>query len=330
MSIFTHDHPLGAGRSAKLSADSRISIAANSALDLKVNRGFRLDVKPIGAGQLVDYASGALKLTFGEGKFVLSVQTSAGVALVEAVAMPLQWHSVAARVADQELLLYVNGAVHSTMLTGTVGVASGGILIGGTEGTDTIAQVDSLQGVVRGFRVYDYESQPLITFADGSTQVVLEAPTQTLTLQSLGNLGSAVTGSELKSLRVALISGTQRNYASLLTKAGFEDLALTYLYTLSPERPVAAVSNPLSFIIPSAHAWSWDGVWDGVKSTVSVFIPYEDFIIIGEQLVYLYNKDWENFDPTALAFASLGAATIIPIAKPLKPLLGPLKKSLTV
>lgn len=57
-----------------------------------------------------------------------------------------------------------------------------------------------------------------------------------------------------------------------------------------------------------------------------LLIPYEDFMVIGEQLVYLYNQDWENFDPTALAFASLGAATIIPIAKPLKPLLAPLKK----
>src|SRR5690606_6420734 len=38
------------------------------------------------------------------------------------------------------------------------------------------------------------------------------------------------------------------------------------------------------------------------------------------------NRDWKNFDPTTLAFASLGAATIIPLAKPLKPLLGPLKK----
>lgn len=79
-------------------------------------------------------------------------------------------------------------------------------------------------------------------------------------------------------------------------------------------------------MVPTAHAWSWDGVWDGIKESVSYLIPYEDFIIIGEQLVYLMNKDWENFDATKLAFASLGASTIIPIAKPLKPLLEPLKK----
>jgi len=54
------------------------------------------------------------------------------------------------------------------------------------------------------------------------------------------------------------------------------------------------------------HAWSWDGVWDGVKSAVSFLIPYEDFIIIGEQLVYLVNQDWQNFDASKLAFASLG------------------------
>lgn len=129
-------------------------------------------------------------------------------------------------------------------------------------------------------------------------------------------------------MRVAIISGGQRNYASLLTKRGYREVAQQYLQTISPMSPYAymQVPNPLARVIPTAHAWTWDGVWAGVKDGVGYLIPYEDFITIGQQLVYLMDQDWANFDASKLAFASLGAATIIPVAKPLKPLLGPLKK----
>ncbi|WP_444914063.1 hypothetical protein [Microbulbifer sp. TRSA007] len=309
-----YDHPLGAGRSAQFKSSSRLTIATNSQLDFKEDRGFRLDIKPQGSGNIVNYAGGALKLAYSANKFVLSVTTTSGTEIIEATAVPSMWHSVAAKVTGQELQLYVDGTVYNHTLVGSIINASGQISIGG------------LDAVMRGFRVYDFGSQPLITFADGSTEVILQAASETLGVKSLGNLGNAVANSQLKSMRVALIMDTQRNYAALLTKAGYEDIALKYLFTVSPQQPVAAVNLPLSSIIPAAHAWSWEGVWDGVKSTVGYLIPYEDFMVIGEQLVYLYNQDWENFDPTALAFASLGAATIIPIAKPLKPLLTPLKK----
>ena len=309
-----YDHPLGAGRSAQFKSTSTLTIAADSQLDFSDNRGFRLDIKPQSNGDVVDYASSALKLAYSTGKLILSVSTTSGIETVEAPATLSEWHSVAAKVAGQQLQLYVDGAVHTHTLVGTITAESGEIVVGG------------LDAVMRGFRVYDYASQPLITFADGSAMVTLQAKAETLGVKSLGNLGRTVTNSQLKSMRVALITDTQRNYASLLTKVGYENVALKYLFTVSPQKPIAAILNPLSFVVPSAHAWSWDGVWDGVKTTVGVLIPYEDFIIIGEQLVYLYNQDWENFDPTALAFASIGAATIIPIAKPLKPLLAPLKK----
>lgn len=197
-------------------------------------------------------------------------------------------------------------------------------------GTNSSINIGGLTAVMRGFKLYDWTSEPIISFDDNSDSKSLAAGTHTLTLKSLGNLDKLHANSELKSIRVALVSGSERNYASLITKRGYQTVAAQYLNSISPESPLAylTIPNPLNSLVPTAHAWSWDGVWDGVKSTVGFLIPYEDFIIIGEQLVYLVNEDWKNFDSSKLAFASLGAATIIPIAKPLKPLLGPIKKML--
>ncbi|MCE2572818.1 hypothetical protein [Motilimonas eburnea] len=309
-----NDHPLGGGRSAAFLADSTMTVTANALLDFRENIGFRLDIKPLGEGQILDYASSGLKLSYYGQQLELSVGTSNGRQTLKVPATLGRWHSVAAKATSDELVLYVNGETHTLTLNGALQPSVGDIAMGG------------LDAVIRGFRVYDYSSLPLITFADGSTRTTLQSTNQQITVKSQGNLGKLMLNSQLKSLRVALITDTQRNYASLLTTAGYQEVALKYLFTVSPQRPTAQVGLPLGFIMSSAHAWSWDSVWEGVKTTVSVFIPYEDFIIIGEQLVYLYNQDWENFDATTLAFASIGAATIIPVAKPLKPLLGPIKK----
>jgi hypothetical protein len=171
---------------------------------------------------------------------------------------------------------------------------------------------------MRSLRWYDWSQASLIAFDDNSQARLLNAGNHTLTVKSLGNLGKAVSGSTLKQLRVAIVAGNQRNYVSLLTTTGYQEIAQTYIGAVSPESPYIAqyCPNPLSVLVPTAYAWSWDGVWDAVKEGVSYIIPYEDFIIIGEQLMYLAAGDWENFKPTELAFAAMGAATILPVAKP--------------
>jgi hypothetical protein len=307
------DHPLGGGRSVQLAAESRIVIDSSPHLELKDKRGFRLDIKPFENGKILDYANNGMELDYSSGTLSLSIQTNTGKETLEMDSVsPFQWHRIAAKIDNGSLYLYADGREVSKAISGAVVPKVGAIQLGG------------LNARIRGFRVYDYSSAPLITFADGSVQTSLAEEEPTLTVISQGNLGKAVLDSKLKTLAVALVGPSERNYASLVTKEGFQNLATQYYNTFGAEvEPVA--SNPLGFIISSAHAWSWDSVWDGVKDGVGYLIPYEDFIAIGQQLIYLANND-PRFDATTLAFASIGAATIIPIAKPLKPLLGPIKK----
>ncbi|MDE1462690.1 Ig-like domain-containing protein [Spartinivicinus poritis] len=312
------DHPLGAGRSAQFNNESRVTLKANSSFNLTENIGFRLDIKPMSDGVIVDHAAGAQRLSYNDNTLSFRVTTDTGTFTIQAPDVANNsWHRVATRVANNTLELFVDDQVYSKPITGSLKYSSGtAIVLGG------------LDAVIRSFRLYDWNSLPLITFADGKTAKNITTGTQTLTIKSLGNLGKLLDSSQLRSLRVAIITGDQRNYASLLTKRGYQEVAQQYLRTTSPQTPFAfyMVPNPLSGLVPTAHAWSWDGVWESAKSAISYIIPYEDFIVIGEQLIYLMNRDWENFDATKLAFASIGAATIIPIAKPLKPLLTPLKK----
>ncbi len=115
----------------------------------------------------------------------------------------------------------------------------------------------------------------------------------------------------------------------------------TYLDTYSQNAPPIAFNqligtdpqqyahNPLSLMMSSAHAAPWDSLdeaWSAIKDTVTFLIPLEDFITLGEQLYYLGTQDWEKFDATELTFAALGVATVIPIMKPLKPVLNPVKR----
>ncbi len=316
-----NDHPLGAGRSAQLKAGSRLLIAASDQIAIADNSGFRLDFKPLGNGDILSFDKEGFKLSYSNETLTLQVATDTGPYTVSVANVTTgQWHGVAANVSGSDLNLYVDGTVYTQTFSGNV--TQGNPLIINSKAI----QIGGMEAIVRGFRVYDYGSQPLISFADDSTATTLQANSETIGIKSLGSLGQAVTNSQLTATRVALINGSERNYASVLSQQGYQDIALNYLYTISPEVPIAAITNPLPGIVPTAHAWSWGGVWDGVKSTVGFLIPYEDFIVIGEQMMYLINQDWQNFDPTALAFASLGAATIIPIAKPLKVVLGPLKR----
>ncbi len=307
------DHPLGSGRSIQLNEDSKIILEGNSLLELKDKRGFRIDIKPFENGKILNYAGNGMELEYSEAKLRLSVQTSTGAELIEASGVsPYQWHRVAAKIDSGRVYLYVDGVETSKALSGAVTAKMGRIELGG------------LTGRIRGFRVYDHSLAPLITFPDGATQTHLSEANAELTVISQGNLGKAVSGSKLKILPVALIGPEERNYASLVTKAGFKDLAIQYYNTFGADS-APVVSNPLGFIISSAHAWTWDSVWEGVKDGVGFLIPYEDFITIGQQLIYFANND-SRFDATTLAFASIGAATIIPIARPLKPLLGGIKR----
>jgi hypothetical protein len=272
------DHPLGAGRSAKFASGATAVIKANAKFNLTDNIGARVDIKPQGDGAVFDHGNGQ-KLSYAGNTLTFTVTTESGsYSVQQSGVIKEQWYSVATKVANNQISLYVDGNVVSENITGTL-----------VYGASTSIKLGGLSAVMRSFRLYDWTSQPLLSFADGSSSKAIAAGGGTVTLQSLGNLDKHHSASNLQSLRVAIISGDQRNYASLLTKRGYQNIATQYLNTASPETPLAYLNlhNLLSGLVPTAHAWSWNGVWEGVKSTVDFLIPYKDFIIIVKRLLFL-------------------------------------------
>jgi len=313
------DHPLGAGQSASLFASSRIVIDKDPSTHLIDNLGMRIDAKILSAGDIISRTDSFQRLKYTEGgKLEYSVQTTDGMFSVMSEAVTSgEWHSIATRIQHGRLELYVDGKVTQTAI-------SGDLIYDNKEHIE----LGGAQSVLRGFRVYNWASQPLVAFDGGSTSVSVNKGEKTLTIKSLGNLGKVRAGSQLKTLRLAITAGGKKNYVSLMSSYGYQELSKRYRSTIgaSTASTVQYQPNPLSGLVPTAHAWGWDSIWDGVVDAVGYLIPYEDFITIGEQLVYLAQRDWKNFDAATLAFASIGAATVLPIAKPLKPLLGPAKK----
>jgi hypothetical protein len=312
------DHPMGGGRSAEFAADSRAVVATDNLLNITDGLGLRLDIKPTSSGQILAI-NGQHKLQYTQDRLVYQVNTTEGAFSVEVGGVETgRWHSVAIRMKDGEIELYVDGRVEKSPYNGTLTSTNGaGLVVGG------------LSARMRGLRVYDWNSAPLISFADGTSENQVQAGNNSFIVKSLGNLGKRIAGNRVKQLRVALVSGAERNYVSLLSREGYVDIARQTMRTSPPDgMPIGAyqlLPNPMGAFIPTAYAWTWEGVWETAKEGVGLLIPYEDFITIGEQLYY-WSTDDPRFKPTTLAFAAIGAATVIPVAKPIKPLLGPAKK----
>ena len=310
------DHPLGGGRSTAFQAASRATVANSTLLELSDGFGLRLDIKPSASGTVFDL-NGVHQLAYQGDRMVYTAHTDDGEFSVALSGVGANtWHSVAVRMWQGQIELYVDGRVANTAYTGTLNSGSSGLAVGG------------LSAHIRSVKVFDWNSSPLISFANGSNTANLQVGANKLVVNSLGNLGKRVSGSKLKQLRVAVVSGQERNFVSLLTRDGFADLARQMIDAAPPaDMPVSQyqLNNPVSRLIPSAYAWTWDTVWKVAKEGVGLLIPYEDFITIGEQLIYWSNGD-PRFDAGTLAFAAIGAATVIPVAKPIKPLLGPAKR----
>jgi hypothetical protein len=135
---------------------------------------------------------------------------------------------------------------------------------------------------------------------------------------------------------VAAIAKTNRRYISIISKAAYAEIGgnLVDNGTLFDEAPpVQFAYTPyqpgmIGSLVPVAHAGIGDFLdkaWGVAKGAVGWVIPYQDFIMLAKQLYYLATQDWENFNAVDLAFSALGVITVIPVAKPLKLVLKPLK-----
>jgi len=332
-----HDNPLGAGTSYRLQGDGSITIAADPFLN-KASAGFRIDIKPeTPGGELLDHASKAQFVELVNGKVRYSVRTTAGTFAVESESLASgAWHTVAGRFRNGTLELSVDGEIYTATATGSI-----------QYGVAPIVLARNFNGNINSFRLYDWNAQPLLNI-NGATQQTVRLDAQgaaSITVGSTGVMGQAQPNSQLGLLRVAVIAEGKRQYVSIISRSTYADVASYYVDSFYPEAPPIAWQNidPASpsyvysdrsslepfvnFVIPPAHALEFFGVdvWGAVKAGVSWVIPYEDIAMLGKQLYYLATADWENFNAVDLAFGALGTATVIPLAKPLKPFLKPLK-----
>ena len=335
---------MGGGRSLRFEGEnptdegSQPSILYTNSVDLlkkTTDIGFSVELLPREtSGTIVDLGDGAQKLTLNSsGQLVYTVRTSGGVnQLTSAIVSNDQWHKVAARYQSGQIQLWVDGELQSAVATGDIDYqASEKELVIG----------EGFTGRLNSLKWFDWASQPVMSFADGSTQktVVIGVDGKAgLTLKSTGNMGS--NGSLLKVQRVAIHTNKVRQFASLMSAAGFADVAGQYVDTLATDTPpinvagltpgysmigtqlVATNQNlPLSFMIPSAHADEESSFfWDAINWV----LPLEDFGIVFEQLGYLMT-DPEKFDGAEFAIALVNVITIFPPAKPLKLFTTPLR-----
>jgi len=343
--------PLGDGRSYLFRkadagvAGSSLVVPQSDVLERVDDVGFRLDFMPYDdEGTLLNVGNGTHTISYSVGAGVTyRLRTTDGTVVVthSTAVIPSQWHTVAVRVKNGFIELEVDRVpVLAVPLTGTIDYAGGGDLVVGD---------GDFHGQLNSLKWYDWSAEPLVEFADGSTSrsVVLDASgVATLTLQSAGRLNALQPGAAIRMLRIAVDCGTARQYASLISTAGYAEVAGNMLdanlltgappvdlsgWTAQGPKPA---DNAPSFaarigLISVAHAQSGgeslaDKAWGFVKGTVAFFIPYEEFFVVVRQLGYLAQRS-DQFNPVELILAGLGVATVVPIAKPLKLVLKPLK-----
>ena len=335
------DHPLGVGgHSYKFNGDGKISVPNISAIARSTSIGFRVDVKPTATdvASIVDFGSGAYRVTYDSaGRIVYEVQTGDGAFSV--VSAPLSvdtWHSIAGRYYNGTLELEVDGALYQAAVTGDI------IYNNGT----TLNVGEKFAGFMSGLRFYDWNSAHLMAFSSGGNtdSVVLDAGgSGSISVHSLGHMNDQQSGSAISLLRIAIISGDERKYVSVVSSELYGELGSYYIDNLAPDAPpinMAGITRDMrggtryaetaiDYFVTPAHAWDFSvsnfSKWVG--AAVSWVIPYEDIMMLGEQIYYLATSD-SRFDPMQLALSAVSTLTVIPIAKPLKFVIGPLKSML--
>jgi len=327
------DHPLGRGSSYLFDGSARIEAASDTVLMKPEQTGFRIDFKATQAGGEIFNLGGGQRLILSGSTLRYEIETDEGQHSVVKTGITLHhWHSVGGRYANGQLELQVDGTPITAPASGAVQYSGSQLILG-----------QGYQGNLNSFRLYDWTSQPLVQLAGGgATQAVQLSGSgeAALVVESTGQLGALQSNSTLRTLRVAVTVDGARQFVSLLSSQAYIDLGGQYLESFSSAAPPVDVGGlnyqplpwfagltiaPLDYMIPKAYAEE-SGVWSFIKGAANFLIPLEDFKILGEQLYYMATGDWERFDAMELSFAALGVATVLPVMKPLKLVLNPLKK----
>lgn len=327
------DHPLGRGSSYQFDGNSRIELITDSTLQKPGQTGFRIDFKAEESGQIFNLGGGQRLLLAGN-RLRYEIETDTGLHSVEKGSITLnQWHSVGGRYANGQLELEVDGSSVSSAASGAVQYSGSKLLLG-----------QDYKGKLNSFRLYDWAAQPLVQFEGGGQARTLTLPSggdASLIVESTGQLGALQNDSSLRTLRVAVTVDGVRQFVSVLSSEAYIALAGQYLDTFSSAAPPINVAGlnyrplpwytgltiaPLDYMVPKAYAAEESSAWSFIKGAVNFLFPLEDFKILGEQLYYMATGDWEKFDAMELSFAALSVATVLPVMKPLKFVLDPLRK----
>ena len=357
------DHPMGVGSSYHMNAGGRFSAPRTQSIASENALGFRLDIKV--PDQLTNTATdtlvdldGALRLSVTpEGKLQLRVTTTSGTqtltsrttytdsigpvdpdAIGDGTLSPRRWHTVAGRFLNGTLTLSVDGVIDELQASGTLDY--------NTSGRYTInAPTQAI--VYNSFRLYDWNNELLLNLLDEAAgllptdesadqtdtlQVQLnDQGRATLFIQSRGQLNNQQAGSALHSLRVAAVSNNGRDTVSVISSDMYQEMLGYYLEYVATDIPAEQIGpigsapgglmiGALNYLVPPAQA-GWGGFLWGA---VNFIVPLEDIGILTQQLYYLAISD-DRFDTGTLIGSALGTLTIIPFAKPLKPILPGLK-----
>ncbi|GAP73918.1 hypothetical protein W04_0429 [Pseudoalteromonas sp. SW0106-04] len=334
-----HEHPTSVGQSYYFSKQgalnprdewesSRITIPASEQLRPHSSVGFRLDMKPeLYGGKVLDLEGGVQHLTLNtNGSLTYTVFTEQGKLSVTSNPVALnQWHTVAGRYKNGVLMLEAAGQLYQQDGGGelTYSVTQRGFTIG-----------ENYTGYLSSVKLYDYNAAPLLTFSDGSTEKEISfSAAQTehnVEIVSSGQLNSAQ--QQAAFLRIGLNVGGQLHYASVLAKQYYVQMANLYMRIAKPQGYPEYAANYKPYtpfpLIPVAHAgffdWVMDNAYEILVEAVGMLIPYEAGIEFVKQVYYLASGD-DDFDAAELVLNGLEVITVIPLAKPLLPVVRTLK-----
>ncbi len=344
------------------SAPRTQSTASDNALGFRIDINVPDELQNTDTDTLMDL-DGALQLgVTAQGKLQLSVTTTTGTqtltstrdytpstgpvgpeSIGEGTLSPGRWHTVAARFFNGTLTLSVDGIIDEISVDGTLEYSDSGRYT--LNAPTQVVHYNS-------FRLYDWNTEPLLSLldeasgllpladaanSDGSNptdtqQVQLDSTGRaTLFIASRGHLNDQQAGSALRMLRVATSSDNGRDTVSVISSEHYQSMLGFYLEHVAKDTPTllqdqqgslpgTMMIGALNYLIPPAEAFFGGLAW----GALNFLIPIEDVGILIQQLYYLAAND-PDFSMSELVGSALGTLTIIPIAKPLKPVIPGLK-----
>ncbi len=290
--------------------------------------GFSVRINPaLLGGEVFDLGNG-FKAQFAGNSLRLSLQTSAGSFKVDSDELvPGQWYKVAGRYSEGELAIQVGDVTRKTPATGDISY------------NNTRLQVGSgYTGYMKDLLFFDWASQPLYRLENGQETMTVsldDAGQQEITLLSQGALNKNLPNASVKTQSINVVADGFAQSANVFSKSTYAEVAGEYATNVESTQveqqyPLAlnglTLPNPPDYVISPAHAGVFDMLPDWAGAALDWVVPFNDIKILFEQIGYLATGDMARFDAVETVLAGLGVLSAIPVAKPLKVVLGPLRK----